>query len=60
VKRNELIRWLQQHDCVLHRNSGRHDIYINPHNGKKQPIPRHNEIDDILVKHIKKQLGLSD
>jgi hypothetical protein len=51
---------LQQHDCVLHRNGGRHDIYINPHNGKKQPIPRHNEIDDMLVKHIKKQLGLSD
>ncbi len=60
MKRNEFIRWLQQHDCVLHRNGSRHDIYINSHNSKKQPIPRHNEIDDMLVKHIKKQLGLSD
>jgi hypothetical protein len=25
---------------------------------QKQPVPRHNEIDDMLVKHIKKQLGL--
>ncbi|WP_019867214.1 type II toxin-antitoxin system HicA family toxin [Methylovulum miyakonense] len=58
MKRSEFIRWLQQHDCVLHRNGGRHDIYVNLKNGKKQPVPRHNEIDDLLVKHIKKQLGL--
>jgi predicted RNA binding protein YcfA (HicA-like mRNA interferase family) len=60
VKRSEFIRWLQQHGCVLHRNGGRHDIFINLQNDKKQPIPRHNEIDDMLVKHIKKQLGLND
>ena len=60
MKRNELLRLLLQQGCILHRHGGRHDIYINPHNGKKQPIPRHNEIDDMLVKHIKKQLGLSD
>ena len=33
---------------LLHRNGGRHDIYINPQNGKKQPIPRHNEIETLL------------
>ena len=58
MKRNEFIRWLQQNGCELYRNGGRHDIYINLQNSKKQPIPRHNEIDDMLVKHIKKQLGL--
>jgi hypothetical protein len=42
----------------LHRNGGRHDIYVYLKNGKKQPVPRHNEIDDLLVKPIKKQLGL--
>ncbi len=60
MKRSEFIRWLQQHHCVLHRNGGRHDIFMNQKNGKKQPVPRHNEIDDMLVKHIKKQLGLSE
>jgi hypothetical protein len=33
-------------------------MYVNPANGKKQPVPRHKEIDDDLAKHIKKYLGL--
>ena len=58
MKRSELIRQLQRAGCVLHRHGGRHDIYINPVTGQKQPVPRHNEIDDALAKHIKKYLGL--
>ena len=58
MKRNEFLRLLFQQGCVLHRHGGRHDIYINPANGKKQPVPRHSEIDDDLVKHILKFLGL--
>ncbi len=58
MKRNELLRLLIQHGCILHRHGGRHDIYLNPANGKKQPVPRHSEIDDDLVKHILKFLGL--
>ena len=58
MKRNEFLRWLIQNGCVLHRHGGRHDIYLNPSNGKKQPVPRHSEIDDDLVKHIIKFLGL--
>jgi hypothetical protein len=29
---------------------------MNPKTGKKQPVPRHNEIDEILAKHIIKEL----
>jgi len=58
MKRNEFIRWLMQNGCVLYRHGGRHDIYFNPANGKKQPVPRYSEIDDDLVKHILKHLGL--
>jgi mRNA interferase HicA len=58
VKRSDLIRELQRAGCDLHRHGGRHDIYINPVTGQKQPVPRHNEIDDALAKHIKKYLGL--
>ena len=58
MKRNELIRQLSDGGCVLHRHGSRHDIYLNPVNGKKQPVPRHTEIDDTLAKHIKRQLGL--
>ena len=44
--------------CELHRHGKKHDIYINPKNGKKAPVPRHTEIADTLCKQIKKQLGV--
>jgi predicted RNA binding protein YcfA (HicA-like mRNA interferase family) len=59
VKRTELIRQLQQQGCQFYRHGGRHDIYINPATGKKQPVPRHSEIDNALARHIKKYLGLT-
>ena len=31
-------------------------LYKNPTSGKKQPIPRHQEIDEHLAKHIIKEL----
>jgi predicted RNA binding protein YcfA (HicA-like mRNA interferase family) len=58
MKRDELVRQLIQAGCVLLRHGSRHDIYQNRATGQKQPVPRHSEIDDTLVKHIKKFLGL--
>ena len=58
MKRRDLLRLLEQNGCTLLRHGGRHDIYINPKNGLKQPVPRHREIDERLAKHIKKYLGL--
>lgn len=58
MKRNELIKYLEKKGCYLLRHGGRHDIYHNPKNGMKQPIPRHVEIDEILARHIKKYLGI--
>jgi HicA toxin of bacterial toxin-antitoxin, len=58
MKREELIHQLVRAGCELHRHGSRHDIYLNPTTGKKQPIPRHAEIDDAFAKHIKKYLGL--
>lgn len=40
------------------RAGGKHDLYINPVNGRKQPVPRHIEIDNYPAKHIRKYLGL--
>ncbi|MFM9968647.1 MAG: type II toxin-antitoxin system HicA family toxin [Burkholderiales bacterium] len=60
MKRGELIRQLERHGCVLLRHGGRHDIYHNPTNGKKQPFPRHSEIDNLLARHIKKYLGVPE
>jgi len=58
LKRAELVRDLLENGCVLMRHGGRHDIFLNPLSGQKQPVPRHNEIDNALAKHIKKYLGL--
>jgi mRNA interferase HicA len=59
MKRKDLIRHLLDAGCVLYRHGSRHDIYLNPENGKKQPVPRHAEIEEALVRHIKKYLGLA-
>ncbi|MCL6613299.1 MAG: type II toxin-antitoxin system HicA family toxin [Firmicutes bacterium] len=58
MKREELIRELTSQGCILYRHGARHDVYLNPATGQKQPIPRHTEIDDALAKHIIKYLGL--
>jgi len=58
VKRKEFIKELVKAGCYLKRHGSKHDIYINPKNGRKAPVPRHAEIKNTLVKLIKKQLGL--
>ena len=58
MNRKGFIRQLKKDGCVLLRSGARHDIYINPSTGNKQPIPRHTEIDNNLAKHIRKHLGL--
>ena len=56
MKRRELLRALRRAGCVLLRSGGNHDIYLNPKTGKKQPVPRHSEIDEHLARHILRYL----
>lgn len=56
MKRKDLIKKLTILGCILERHGSNHDLYINPATGKKQPIPRHNEIDENLARHILKEL----
>jgi mRNA interferase HicA len=58
MKRKQFVRQLMKDGCVLVRSGANHDIYANPKTGQKQPVPRHTEIDDALVRHIRKYLGL--
>jgi len=58
MKRNELLKQLKKEGCILLRSGSKHDIYINPKTGQKQPIPIHSEIDNTLANHIKKYLGI--
>ncbi len=58
MKRKQFIHQLLKDGCILLRAGARHDIYLNPSTGRKQPVPRHTEIDEALAKHIRKYLGL--
>jgi hypothetical protein len=53
-----LLRELSATGCILYRHGAKHDIYLNPATGQKQPVPRHSDIEDMLAKHIKKFLGV--
>jgi len=56
MKRKALLKKLDDSGCILIRHGSRHDLYKNPATGKKQPVPRHNEIDENLARHIIKIL----
>ena len=56
MKRKLLIKTLTKAGCVLVRHGASHDLYVNPQTGKKQPVPRHSDINEILAKHIIKIL----
>lgn len=56
MKRQELIRRIEEKGAILIRHGGRHDWYQNPRSGVCQPVPRHREIKETLAKHILKEL----
>ncbi len=58
MKRKEFVQQLTRDGCILLRPGTRHDIYLNPQTGLKQPVPRHTEIDNVLAKHIRHNLGM--
>jgi mRNA interferase HicA len=60
LNRREFIQHLENAGCRLYRHGKRHDIYINPQNGKKSPLPRHVEIKNSLCRLICKQLGIDE
>jgi mRNA interferase HicA len=58
MKRKEFLLHLRRHGCYLKREGGSHSLYVNPQNGKMEAIPRHREIDNLLVRKICRNLEL--
>ncbi len=56
MKRKDLIKILEQNGWWKLREGSNHDIYTN--GNKSEPIPRHNEINELLAKAIIKRQGL--
>lgn len=59
MKRKELIRHLLKQGCIFIREGANHSVFFNPLHRKTSTVPRHNEIDNFLVKKICKDLGIS-
>lgn len=58
MKRRAFLKELEQAGCEFVRHGKRHDLYRNPANDRKAPVPRHREVADTLCEVIRKQLGL--
>jgi mRNA interferase HicA len=58
MKREELLRYLKQHGCVMLREGGRHSWWHNPARNRRSAVPRHREIHDHLVRKICNDLGV--
>ncbi|MBA2485194.1 MAG: type II toxin-antitoxin system HicA family toxin [Nitrospirales bacterium] len=59
MKRRRFIREIEATGCILDRHGSNHDIYRNPKIAAAvAAVPRHNELNDITCKSIRKQLGV--
>ena len=57
MKNGMLIKILRTQGCVFVKHGKKHDVYLNPRTGKTERIPRHSDINEILAKHIIKNLS---
>lgn len=60
MKRRVLIRQLEAHGCPLKREGGSHSIHWNPSTGRREPVPHHAEIPDLLVSKIYRALEIPE
>jgi len=58
MKRIDLVRHLESHECKLLREGAKHTLYFNPSNELTSAVPRHREINDFLARKICRDLGI--
>ena len=57
MKRRDLIRLLEASGWYLKRSGSNHDIYTD--GTRREPVPRHREIDEELARAIIKRNNLT-
>jgi len=55
LKRLDFVKELKELGATFEEGGKHQKVYLN---GKQTTIPRHNEIRKIMVKEIRKQLGI--
>jgi len=58
MKRRQFMRHLRRYGCYVEREGARHTLVQNTKNGIRETVPRHVEIDNVLVKKICKRLEI--
>jgi mRNA interferase HicA len=58
MKRRDLIKHLESQGCSLLREGGRHSWWHHPVKNRRSAVPRHREVNDILVRKICRDLGV--
>jgi mRNA interferase HicA len=56
MKRIDFIRHLEAQGCEFLREGSKHTVYVNRQTQKTSTVPRHREINDLLVRKICKDL----
>lgn len=56
MKRRDLIKKLEDGGFVFERHGSSHDVYTR--GDEQETVPRHNEIDERLVRAILRRRGL--
>ena len=58
MKRIALLRHLKANGCELLREGSRHSWFVCRPTGLRSAVPRHTDVNDILVLKICKDLGI--
>ena len=58
MKRKDLIALFEKNGWWLSREGGNHSVYTN--GVKKEAIPRHNEVKEVLAKALIKRNNLKE
>jgi predicted RNA binding protein YcfA (HicA-like mRNA interferase family) len=59
MKRRALLSHLQEQGCIPVREGASHSIWSNPKTGRKETIPRHNDIKKQLAHSICRHLSVT-
>ena len=52
------MQHLRRYACFVKREGKSHTLVQNIHNGFKETVPRHAEIDNVLIKKICRRLKI--
>ncbi len=54
MKRNDFVKHLKKHNCILIREGANHSIYKNLSNQKQSAVGRHRELPNLFIVVIKR------